>query len=251
MAILNVNTDEVVRYSNKLEKLHRSAFPIAIRGTLNNAAFDVKQKTMPVSAEKEFVNRQPNFFKANSKVNMAKGFNVRTMQAEIGFTTDKLKGSNQAVEDLEQQEHGGIIKGRTFIPNRTGVKAATAFNKNVKRTNRVTSILAQKRIKLRKQKGSNWAIRAIKASIKAGVGGLVQDWKPGRGGLVWRVKSIKRIGLNTRFERVDLLYINKSGNVRIKTATGFMKKATLKTAKKLEGFYIKQAKKQIEKALLK
>ncbi|KKN42121.1 hypothetical protein LCGC14_0716250, partial [marine sediment metagenome] len=76
MAILNVNTDEVVRYSNKLEKLHRSAFPIAIRGTLNNAAFDVKQKTMPVSAEKEFVNRQPNFFKANSKVNMAKGFNV-------------------------------------------------------------------------------------------------------------------------------------------------------------------------------
>ncbi len=245
MAILNVNTDEVVRYSNKLEKLHRSAFPIAIRGTLNNGAFDVKKNTMPASADKEFTIRRKNFFKANSRVNMAKGFNIRTMQAIIGFI-----GTQQAVEDLEQQEEGGIIKGRTFIPNRTGVKAATAFNKNVKPTNRVTSILSRKRIKLRKQKGSNWAQRAIQASVKAGVGGLVQDWKPGRGGLIWLVKSIKRIGLNIRFERVDLLYINKSGNVRIK-ATGFMKKATLKTGKKLEGFYIKQAKKQIEKALLK
>ncbi|KKL54819.1 hypothetical protein LCGC14_2261580, partial [marine sediment metagenome] len=85
MPILNVNTDKVVVFSNKLEKLHRSAFPIAIRGALNNAAFDVKKNTMPVSAEKEFTIRRKNFFKANSRVNMAKGFNVRTMQAMIGF----------------------------------------------------------------------------------------------------------------------------------------------------------------------
>ncbi|MBL4809315.1 MAG: hypothetical protein JKY43_04565, partial [Phycisphaerales bacterium] len=46
----NVNTDAVVSLTNKLEKLHKSAFPVAVRGTLNSAAFDVKQKSMPAFA---------------------------------------------------------------------------------------------------------------------------------------------------------------------------------------------------------
>ena len=49
--ILNVNTDAVVALTNKLEKLHRSAFPVAVRSTLNSAAFDMKKDTILKSAK--------------------------------------------------------------------------------------------------------------------------------------------------------------------------------------------------------
>jgi hypothetical protein len=85
---------------------------------LNKAAFDVKQNTMLKSAEASFVKRQPNFFKANSRVEMASGWDLDKMQATVGFNSSGLKGgsNNHAVEDLEQQERGGTIKSRSFIP---------------------------------------------------------------------------------------------------------------------------------------
>ncbi len=244
MAILNVNTDEVVRYSNKLEKLHRSAFPVAIRGALNNAAFDVKQKTMPASAGKEFVNRNPNFFKANSKVLMAKGFNVRTMEATIGFITDKLKGSNQAVEDLEQQEHGGKIKGRAFIP--LDVARGGSNTRPVRPSNRLTRITNI--VNARKVRGKTRQQKFVKAAMAAGAGGyVIGNFTPK---ILWKITGIKKIGGKLKIKKVPVYSYEKGRDVNV-SATNFMKKATLKTAKKLEGFYIIQAKKQIEKALLK
>lgn len=244
MATLNVNTDAVVKYSNKLEKLHRSAFPVAIRGALNNAAFDVKQKTMPVSADKEFVNRNPNFFKANSKVFMAKGFNVRTMQAMIGFTTDKLKGSNQAVEDLEQQEHGGKIKGRSFIP--LDIARGGSKTRPVRPSNRLTRI--NNIVNARKIRGKNKQQKFVKAAMSAGIGGyVIGNLNPK---ILWKITGITKIGNKIKIKKIPVYSYEKGRDVNV-SATNFMKKATLKTAKKLEGFFIKQAKKQIEKALLK
>lgn len=239
MAILNVNTDEVVKYSNKLEKLHRSAFPIAIRGTLDNAAFDVKQKTMPVSAEKEFTIRRKNFFKANSRVIKAKGFNIRTMQAMIGFI-----GNQQAVEDLEQQEEGGKIKGRAFIP--LDVARGGSNTRPVRPSNRLTRI--KNVVNARKIRGKNRQQKFIKAVLTAGVGGyVIGNFTPK---ILWKITGITKIGSKLKIKKVPVYSYEKGRDVNV-SATNFMKKATLKTAKKLEGFYIKQAKKQIEKALLK
>ncbi len=61
--IFNINTDASVMLVNKLEQLHRSAFPLAVRGTLNAAAFDVKMKTLDESATQNFERRSPTFFK--------------------------------------------------------------------------------------------------------------------------------------------------------------------------------------------
>ena len=107
---LNVNTDAVVAFTNKLEKLNRSAFPVAVRTALNSAAFHMKKDAIINSAKDNFIQRKPSFFKANSKVLPANGFDVNTMQSKVGFT-----GNSQAVEDLEQQEQGGTIKGRSFL----------------------------------------------------------------------------------------------------------------------------------------
>jgi len=85
MPVLNVNTNEVVKYTVKLEKLTRSAFPSAIRGALNKSAYDLKTKTMPKEARSTFVERDPRFFIANSKFENATGFNINAMKSSVGF----------------------------------------------------------------------------------------------------------------------------------------------------------------------
>ena len=54
---LNINSDAVVKFTNTLEKLHKSGLPVAIRESLNNAAFDVKKRTMPKAAGDTFKER--------------------------------------------------------------------------------------------------------------------------------------------------------------------------------------------------
>jgi len=131
----NVDTDEVIQFTNRLEKLNGSAFPNAVRGTLNGLAFDVKTKTMPEETQKKFINRQKNFFKANSGVEVAKGFNVRSMVSVVGFKSKRP--NNQAVEDLEKQEHGGIIKGRSFLALHQA-RTSKSINKLVAKRNRIS-----------------------------------------------------------------------------------------------------------------
>ena len=80
---LNIKSDAIVKHVNTLEKMHKSALPLVIRQTLNSAAFDVKKVTMPKEASANFDKRNPNFFKANSKVDQAKGFNISSIRSKF------------------------------------------------------------------------------------------------------------------------------------------------------------------------
>lgn len=242
--MINFNFDGkgLENYSNKLIELNRSAFPVAIRGALNDTAFDNKKRTMPASAQR-FVNRQKNFFIANSKVQPAVGFSINDMKAISGFYENKLinQSTNFSVKNLEEQEEGGQISHKSFIPlpgARTGGKG------NVRSNARLKAIKNQKIINSKNANGANWAQRAIKSVVFAGVGGLVLV--PGKkGSVLWRVKSIRRSG-NVQF-RVDKLYsFNKNRVVRVHK-TDFMKESGLKSEKSIQAFYIKQAQRQIEK----
>lgn len=227
---LNINTDELVKLTNKLERLHRSALPVAVRGALNNAAFDVKKNTMLKTSEDAFINRQKNFFKANSSVKMASGFDIESMEAVIGFESSKLKGSsNYSVKDLEQQENGGTIKGRTFI----AMKQARASNSNVKNVRPNNRISGIKNIKKVSQNKNNFA-RTVHS---AGIGGHVLNSKA-----LFRVDKIA----GRTFKVTPLYSFKKSRSVQVKK-TGFMQKASLMSAKKLEGYFTTQARKQFVK----
>jgi len=131
---LNINNTANVAFSNKLERLSKSALPVAVRTTLNSAAFDVKKNTMPEQVSKTFTERRKTFFKANSRVEMARGFNVESMQSKVGFING---GKNQAVRDLEAQEEGGKIGGRSFVPmdtSRISKSLKTIVFKSIKST---------------------------------------------------------------------------------------------------------------------
>jgi len=242
MVVLNINTDAVVRFTAKLERMHRSALPVAIRGALNNAAFDVKKTTMPASAKKAFTQRKPSFFSANSRVQQAQGFDIKAMKATVGFVA---KSGDQAVEDLQQQEEGGSISGRGFIPldySRVG----NSRGKNVRAPNRISKIKARI-VDSKRSKGKTRGQRFIKAAVHAGKGGLVIGNNTRNGHrFLFLIRSVKRVGKDTKINSLPLFAVQAGRKVKPKP-THFMKKASEISAAKMEEYFIKQAKKQIEK----
>lgn len=239
----------MVQYTNKLEKLHRSAFPVAVRGTLNDMAFAMKKTELEKITRGTFKERQPNFFKANSRVEMAQGFSTKAMVSIVGMVSAGLHNlsTNYAVKDLEQQEQGGTIQGRSFKPLPDARKGGTG---NVKPNARISQILRSGNIiDLRDSKGAEWKQRAIRTSVHAGVGGFVLAASTS-GGVLWRVTSIKRVGRNTVFKKQKLFSFKKGGTAKV-DSTHFMERAAEKTSKLAETFYALQAEKQFKKALTK
>jgi len=206
---LNINTDAIVIHTNKLEKLSRSALPNAVRGTLNSLAFDVKSNTMPRSATR-FNKRKKNFFKSQSTVKMAKGFNVSSMESTVGFMS-KSKKSGGAVDDLEAQEHGGIIRNREYIPVKTA-RTGKSNKRMVQKRNRLGNIrnLVHANKMGSKNQGSNFAM----AVRRAGKGGFVQSKLKGKDvTMVWRVDSTIR-KKNGNFKITPVYIVNKSKTVK-------------------------------------
>lgn len=236
MAEFRVDTDEVIGFTNRLEKLNRSAFPSAVRNTLNSLAFDVKQRTMLKMTEKTFTIRQKNFFKANSRVETAKGFSLNSMKSQVGFVS--LKGNNFAVDDLEQQEHGGDIGGRSFIPL-AAARTSNSLNRNVARRNRISGI--RNIVKTSDSKSSNEGQGFIKSVIHAGVGGHVLHKN-----VLFRVDKIN----GRKFKLKALYSFKKSRDVSVKK-TKFMERSTEITTRKTRFFYKESAEFQFNKALRK
>lgn len=239
--VLDINTDAVVDFTNKLEKMHKSAMPVAIRTALNSAAFDVKQNTMPREAKSNFVNRSKNFFKANSKVEQAQGFNVNTMKATVGFVDKNLVGkSNYAVKDLEQQEQGGKISNKAFIPTKNA--RGGYANKMVKAMNRLSSI--KNIVDAKRAKGVNKGQRFIKSAVHAGKGGYVLAEKNGNM-ILWRVNSLKRTSKGA-FKLTALYSYKKKRGVKV-SKTQFMRTASLESGGKIDQYFRDSAQKQFDK----
>ena len=234
---INIDADEWVIYTNKLEKLPKSALPNAVRGTLNGLAFDVKKNTMPESAEKTFINRQRNFFKANSRVEMARGSNITTMKSTVGFIS--LGGTNTAVEDLEKQEKGGVVPGRAFIPTNLA-RVSKSKRRNVARRHRISGI--KNIVRVDNVSGNSENQKFVKAVIEAGKGGHVL-----RGNMLFFVNSLKRTGSNWKFRLTAIHSFKKGRKARIAKATHFMEKAVDKTVKKADDIYFKEAERQFLK----
>lgn len=234
--ILNVNSDAAVKFTNTLEKMHRSALPNAVRATLNSLAFDVKKNTMPAKAEQTFTQRVPNFFKANSRVDMAKGWNVDQMQATVGFMGGRSEGSDQAVKELEQQEYGGTIASRSFIPL-TSARGGSS-SKKVAPRNRLSRI--QRVVNAATMQGKSPAQQFRHAVGRAGAGGYVIGNNANR--TLFKVESISRSGYKLK----PLYSYRENRTVRV-NGTGFMRAASLESAPKGERFYQQEAKKQIER----
>lgn len=240
MPILNIDNSGVVQHTARLEKMRKSAMPVAVRQTLSRAAFDVKKVTMPAESD-VFTHRNKTFFKANSKVDPAKGFDIKTMQAVVGFVP-KPGDKSHSVEDLEQQEEGGNIKGRAFIAT-PQARTGGLFSGKVKAKNRLET-MRNSIVDPRKNNG-NGKSNFVRSAIHAGVGGFIMNQSHDR---VLEIKGIQRkadnSGTTIKTIMVDTIKKNRSAHVG---ATHFMRKASDKSADKMEGYYIEEAEKQFAK----
>lgn len=246
MIRIDIDTDHLVKYTNKLEKLSKTAVATAIRNSLNKTALDVKQVAMPLTSSKEFVNRQKNFFKATSRVEFAKGSDINTMKSMVGFSDRNLSsGNKQAIEDLEQQEKGGTIEGRAFIPLKTA-RVGNSSNKLIKPNARVQKI--PNLINARKQKGRTKQAKFINAVLKAGAGGFVLGSELKGETMLWKVNSLSSNLKTKKLDITPLYDYEKNRNVKVK-ATNFMEEASKMTVKKMGNIYMNEAEKLIQKAL--
>lgn len=247
---ININSDSVVTFTNNLEKLHRSALPVAIRQTLTATAFLMKKETLPQSGKKNFIQRQPNFFKANSKAFPAQGFDINTMSSTVAMLSSGLhnESTNFAVKDLQQQEKGGTIHGRSFKPlpsARKGGRGVTKANERI----REIRLKAGNIIVANHAKGANKMQQFIKSAIHAGVGGYVLNvGSAGRGGILFKIKSLKRTAIGSTRFKMDKMYTFKKSGVAKVTATGFMREAAFEVQKEMEFLYKLEATKQFKKA---
>jgi hypothetical protein len=237
----DIDTKAAVVFTNQLEKLRRSSLPAAVRGTLNRTAFHVKQVTMPAASEKHFIRRKPNFFRANSKVFMAKGSDLNTMRAVVGFVSHNAQYNNMAVRELYDQEHGGTIEKRSFIP----LKFARSGGVNtgqVKPSNRLSAI--RKIIDSNKSGGRNRREQFVRAAIAAGRRGFVIG-NLGKQTL-FRIDSIKKVNNRTVVTKTPIYSFSKGRSVQIGRATHFMREASLISVSKMNEFYSQETKRQIQ-----
>lgn len=260
---IDVNTDKLKDYTKKLKSLGKSAFPVAVRQTLNDAAFNVKLQTMPKSADKAFVNREKNFFKANSKALPAEGMNVSTMHSDVGFFENKLniKSTNYAVKDLEEQEYGGSIDKKSFIPLNTARKSNSA-GKVVKTNARISQIKTKEIIKTsavgKTRTGKRMAVtskkqRFIRAAIVAkqlhGNDAYVLGNRNANGSRT--LSLINKVKFKKKTSQIDIsrtpLYNVKKGRMVAVKATSFMKRASYETSINMDEMYIKRAQERFKK----
>src|SRR6478609_2061551 len=222
-----INTDSVKKYSKKLDSLNRSALPVAIRESLNDCAKDMKMNTLMKESKDSFINREHNFFKANSSYDRATGFSV-----------NQIKGSNNySVKDLEQQESGGRIKKKAFIPMKSARKSGS--NSLVRPNARLQKIKTI--VDVSKQDGTNKGVQFELAVFKAGKGGFVLANKT-----LFKVNSVFREKGDTRFKLTPLYSFKAKRSVKV-SAHNFVKRAGNDSREKIEQFFQIRAEKEILK----
>ena len=253
---LNLDTSEVVQYADKLEQMSKRALPRAVKETLSKAALDVKKRTMPKTSKQEFTIRRSNFFKANSTVEFAKMGKISSMKAVVGFFEGKLGGgdNNFAVRDLEQQEYGGKIGGRKFIPldsARIGKNRSRNVKRSIESVKEIDNVFKASRktfsgarIKSKKQR---WIRAAIAAKKKHGNAAYVLgNVKNGRQTL----SKIDQISTNRTTRKIEIkrtaVYSYKKGGIKPVKGRGFMKRASYESSLNMNDIFINEARKQIE-----
>lgn len=243
----NVNTSEVIHLTAKLERLNKSAFPAAVRSTLNDASFEMKQKNILESAKRNMKVKAPNFFKANTGVERARfNRNVESMSATVGFINKRGQSANKAVTyGMEANEVGdtdstGMMYKKATRSGRGLVKRSKYYDKSKLATNRS------------KRKGNAYVQSAF-ASLKDKKPIMV-DTKDGRALIM--VKSImqykranKNVGRKKGQLKINsvLLMMDRTTKKAKAKATHFNREAAQKTQKQMEKFYQTNAEFQFAK----
>lgn len=207
----NIDNHEVIEFTNKLEKLHRSAMPVAVRQTLNDVAFIAKNEVNKTFAG-QFTERKKKFITSHTAVNKSiNTFNIKQMSSSMGV----IKGKSDAGDELQVHERGGTLKDRSAIATKD-VRVGKSETK-----------LVSKRFYLKNMKGKGVIYNDNKRRIFASNNTVIEN-----------VKGQKRFNVLYRFR-----------DNRKYESNPFIAPAGKLAAAKLPSIFAANAKKRIEKEL--
>lgn len=126
-AYFNIDSSQIQLFKQKLEKIHRSAVPVAVRQSLNEAAYQMKSVILPSEFKNDFTIRRPTFVKSHSAFTRSKNtFEIQYMSSECGIIRGKSISGNR----LELQERGGVVSDRAVPINKNGVSPTRMNERN-------------------------------------------------------------------------------------------------------------------------
>lgn len=258
-SFLTIKTTKVKEYALALKSMHRSDFPIAVRNTLNNAAFDVKKRTLKQEARKSFKDRTAGrFFGVFSSVNQAKGFSIKTMRSEVGIVNPSRSGKkSDAAENMREQQLGGSI-ARKFIPF-DQARTSNSLLKRVAKKNRLSEVgksvnksLSTLSTKGRRGSKTQRIIKTATFAVKKGRH-FISHQSSGGNTVVYRVKKGSLGSGSWRIKTTDgilsfkpIYSVKKGRKVSIKPKP-FTQRAALKTSKLMPRFFQAQAIRRIQR----
>lgn len=239
--IIDVNNKEVRAFTIKLQQMHRSNFPIVVRQTLNDLAFDVKTVSLKQQYEKQFIRRDKTFLKSHSGVVKASGFNITSMKSEVGII--EKQGSEKASQGLGKQEYGQSVKKPVVYmksarsgSNKRKVVAGNYYNKYQK----IRGLHANVGRHTRK---SNFVASAIMAHKL----GKLLMWDSKSGQTIFLVQSIY-LAANSQVD-IKLKAIADYEDKRVLNlkARPFLQPASLLSHNKVNSFFLKNAQKRLNR----
>ncbi len=244
---LDVNTNANIILTAKLERLNRSAFPSAVRSTLNDAAFEMKLRNLPISAKTNMTIRNPTLMRKFTGVKRANGFNVSSMYSEIGFIPkDGISGS-KVPEGMEHNEVGGVDSGGAMYLGKA--RTSNSLKKRVRRAARFSksNLASTGRSSNLKNKKEGFMSRAL-ASLNDKKPVMI---KSSKGSFLVQVTSISSGTKDRKLDiKMDFLMRGRKKSPARAKPTHFNREAALKTASQMEGFYQKNATFQFNKVLM-
>ena len=243
---LDVNTDAAIQLTAKLEKLHKSAFPSAVRNTLNQCAFDMKSKEIPKSFKSNFKTKTGTlpYVKKLIQVDKATGFNVNSMKSVVGFLNPSNTGDKRFVEGLYKQEKGGIIDdGLRYLKYARGGRV----NGRVQTENYYDkSKVISGRSKRKGTRKSKFVARAY-ASLKSGKPLFMNSMK---GNFLVKVSTVSSEVSSKKLSfKFNFVAQSRKISKTVLKRTDFVKEASENQVKNIEAIYAKNAEYQFKKYL--
>lgn len=222
---IHIEDHAIKEVSKRLQRLHKSDYPLAVRGAINAVAKDMKENTLQASFNKNFNISRRTFLKSHSGYTLSPNtFDINKMVSYCGIMRGKMDiSSYSSGERLELQERGGQMQDRAIPFSRNGVGEAYR-GKNEKST--IHTAYFYKHFK-NKPKGV--LLRHKGKTI---------------------IKTNKAILLATKGKKgLEILYLlNK--NPRIKK-NPFIQPASDISHTKIDNFFFKEAQKRFDKLLNK
>jgi hypothetical protein len=251
----NIDDKEIVAFTSKLKQMHKSDFPIAVRKTLDDNAFYVKNLTLMHSAKRVFTLRNTKFLSKYSGVIKASGFDVNTMESKVeiissdkkftkGMKTQEYGGTRErqsiyldkvrqgkSNKGLVKKEHQLDFTEKEFYLNASQYVSDNGFGKKIHRT-RGSNFIAQAWVALREDKMILWKTSSTE-------------------GTVFKVKNFRKTKKGKpKILTIPIADYKKNNTVRFRERK-FWEPAAMRSFEKTHQFFIKNAEKRFERDLKK